>query len=114
MNLGTVWTVIGSTSSVAAQDHTGTNPGLTASIPIYLSDGATKIADNNVDLWDESIDNPLYVLASSVWAGSSTKRKGFIVLGSVTQLPGRCAAAEIWWEQKALPLNNAIFCLLML
>ncbi len=54
--LGATWTAIGSTSTVDARDNTGTNPTSTG-VPIYLLDGISKIADNNADLWDGSIDN---------------------------------------------------------
>jgi len=61
--LGTMWTAIASTNSVDARDNTATNPFNAAhtDVPIYLLDGATKIADNNADLWDGSLDHALSV-----------------------------------------------------
>jgi hypothetical protein len=54
--LGTTWMVIGSTSSVDARDNTGTNPSSTG-VPIFLLDPfSTKIADNNADLWNGTLD----------------------------------------------------------
>ena len=52
--LTTTWKAIGSTASVAARDNTGTNPSSTG-VPIYLING-NKVANNNADLWDGSID----------------------------------------------------------
>jgi len=57
--LSTTWSVIGSTATVDARDHTGTNPSSTG-VPIYGLDGL-KIADNNADLWDQSIDKILEI-----------------------------------------------------
>ena len=54
--LDTTWTAIASTGDIDARDNTGTNPiddGL--GVAIYLLDGA-KLADDNGDLWDGSID----------------------------------------------------------
>ena len=75
--LGTTWTAIASTTTVDARDNTGTNPFTNgAGLPIYLLDGSTKIADDNADLWDSSIDNPLNIdesgntLNTLVWAGT--------------------------------------------
>ncbi|MCF7956172.1 MAG: hypothetical protein K9M75_10245 [Phycisphaerae bacterium] len=55
---GGVWNVIGSTATVDARDNTGTNRynASHVSVPIFLIDGVTKIADNNADLWDGGID----------------------------------------------------------
>ena len=52
------WQVIGSTATVNANGHTGTLPS-NPSVPIYLVDGATRIANGNSDLWDLSLQNPL-------------------------------------------------------
>ena len=76
--LGTIWTAIGSTSTVDARDNTGTNPFADgAGVPIYLLDGTTKIADNNTDFWDGSIDSIINVdetgsshAGNSVFTGS--------------------------------------------
>ncbi len=54
--LGTTWMAVGSTTTVDARDNTNTNPLTETGVPIYLLDGATKIADNNADLWDGTID----------------------------------------------------------
>ena len=51
------WSIIGSTTYEDARDHTGTNPNVSAGVPIYLVDFATKVADDNADLWDGDVDN---------------------------------------------------------
>lgn len=78
-SLGTMWYAIVSTDDVDARDNTGTNPGTDGTgFPIFLLDaGSTKIADNNADLWDGSIDNLLNVDETGaipnpedIWTGS--------------------------------------------
>ena len=62
--LGTTWQVLGSSPTVDARDHTGTNPGVGAGVPIYTTDG-TRVALNNSLLWGETTttstahDNPI-------------------------------------------------------
>jgi hypothetical protein len=79
-SLGTTWTAIGSTSSVDARDNTGTNP-IGTGVPIFLLDGESKIADDNADLWDGTIDHALNVTEAGntfggaaivVWTGTSS------------------------------------------
>ncbi len=55
--LGTTWTAIASTPTVDARDNSDTNPSSTG-IPIYTTSGL-RIADDNADLWDGSIQNPI-------------------------------------------------------
>jgi hypothetical protein len=56
------WKVIGSSGTVDARDHTGTNPGVDgAGLGIFRTDGSTKVADNNDDLWNYSLDNNITV-----------------------------------------------------
>jgi hypothetical protein len=66
--LGATWTVIASTADVDARDNTGTNPNVSAGVPIYLVDGVTKVADDNADLWDGDIDN----IINQIAAGGAT------------------------------------------
>ena len=91
--LATTWKAIASTLTTAARDNTGTNitvPGNTG-VPIFLLDG-TKLADDNADLWDGSVDNPLNVdqngatLNTDVWAGTrfDGTNNAFAVLGNVS------------------------------
>ena len=53
------WTAIASTRDIDARDNTNTNYLTATGTAIYLLDGSTKIADNNADLWDETIDSPI-------------------------------------------------------
>ena len=60
--LGTTWSVIGSAWDDAAIDdaryNTGTNPAVSTGVPIYRLDD-TRVADDNVDLWDGSLQAPI-------------------------------------------------------
>jgi len=59
--LGTTWTAIVSTFSTNALTNTSTDPspsGVTG-VPIYLVSGL-RVADSYDDLWDGSIQNPIY------------------------------------------------------
>ncbi len=67
--LDTTWKVIGSISTVAARDNTGTNPS-SVGVPIYGLDG-TRIANNNRDFWDGSILNALRVAENGADLGPS-------------------------------------------
>ena len=50
-----IWKAIGSTSTVAARDNTGTNPTTNGTgVPVILMDGTTVFATNNTDLWNGS------------------------------------------------------------
>jgi hypothetical protein len=77
--LGTTWTAIASTSTVAAYNNTATNPGVNGTgVSIYLLND-TILADNNADLWDSSIDNLFdvnefgtSVSSMAVWTGTLT------------------------------------------
>lgn len=111
--LSTTWTAIGSTEAVDARDNTGTNPFTDgAGVPIYLLDGSTKIADDNADLWDGSIDNPLNIdesgntLETLLWTGTTNfgtasggdgfgGALGSIFLGGTEQ--GDSSATGIFW-----------------
>ena len=87
--LGTSWTAIISSTTVDARDNTGTVPFTDgAGIPIYLVDGATKVADSYADLWDGTIDNPIDVFetgatwtsadtVAAVWTGSNADGTAF-------------------------------------
>ena len=59
-SLRTTWTAIGSTSTVDARDNTNTNPGTATGVPIYLLND-TRLAADNADLWNGTIQNPLNV-----------------------------------------------------
>ena len=65
----------------------GTNPfnGSHSNVPIYLIDGATKIADGNADLWDGTLDHALTVNETG-GNGSLTVRTGTEGDGAATPL----------------------------
>jgi len=69
--LGTTWKVIGSTTSVSARVNTGTDPSTTG-VPIY-SVADTLIAENNADLWDGSIANPIEMTQTGVLLPAGTQ-----------------------------------------
>lgn len=80
-NYGTVsWKIIGSTQAVDARDNTGTNPNISTGVPIFLMDGITKIADNNADLWDGSLDNALSLDENGA---AATGNAGRVLTGSL-------------------------------
>ncbi|MCP4729099.1 MAG: hypothetical protein GY872_03385 [Roseibacillus sp.] len=87
--LGTTWTAIASTPTVDARDNSDTNPSSTG-IPIYTTSGL-RIADDNADLWDGSIQNPIMLddgtsggnltggqrsYSDYTWTGSNTNGTG--------------------------------------
>jgi hypothetical protein len=115
-NLGTSWRVIGSTASIAARDHTGTNtanlPIGDSGVPIYRLDGLI-IANDYDDLWDGSIQNPLRITQDGAtqsecrgaWTGTSANgtsvpndELGAINQGVVDGAPG---ATTQYWIQTA-------------
>jgi hypothetical protein len=63
--LGATWTCLGSTETIDAKVNTGTlliaDPGYDSAndVPIYTTTGQ-RIADNNADLWDGTIQNPIF------------------------------------------------------
>jgi PEP-CTERM motif len=75
--LDTTWTAIGSTSTVAADNNTGTNPAFGAGSPIYNLAGQL-VAANNADLWsvpaaliiDSEAGTTTYT-TPSVWTGTA-------------------------------------------
>lgn len=73
---GLTWNVIGSTFPVDARDNTGTNPITDgAGVPVYTVTGQL-VANDNADLWDGSLINPIAVTehglgtSSIVYTGS--------------------------------------------
>jgi hypothetical protein len=112
--LATTWTAIASTLTTAARDNTGTNitvPG-NDGVPIFLLDGA-KLADDNADLWDGSVDTALGIdqtgvaLATDVWAGTrfDGTNIAFSVLGNISggtfAFTARSDVTGTTWVQQA-------------
>ena len=77
VDLATTWTAIASTDAVDALDNTGTNPSVTAGVPIYLLDGVSLVANDNADLWDAAIVTPIMIteagaaISTLVWTGTT-------------------------------------------
>ena len=56
--------VLGSTATVDARDHTGTNPDRYSGVPVYWINGGGKIANGNADFYDGSWTNSYYARLS--------------------------------------------------
>ncbi len=87
LSLGATWNAIGSTLTVDARDNTGTNPS-GAGVPIYLLND-TKLADDNADLWDGTIDVALEITENGdvsvdgkVWSGTQPDGTAVIATAS--------------------------------
>ena len=103
--LNTTWTAIGSTASVAARDNTGTNPFTDPSAPIFLLND-TKLADDNLDLWngnvdifldvDENGDSTTQTIVHSGTTSSGVSR-GNLVLGETQVGSGRTTSNSFAW-----------------
>lgn len=95
--LSPTWKAIASTSGVNAKTNTGTDdsPAGPNGSPIYLVDGATRIADDYDDLWDGEIAAPLFVdqfggthTSSDLWTGTGGAGTASAPLGSAGPLWG--------------------------
>lgn len=103
------WTAIASVNGVDARDNTNTNFTTDTGTAIYLLDGSTKIADNNADLWDGTLDTALStdesgsaVVQGRVWSGTASdgiKTPSFGLGGGAdgTVLLGTSAFSNIGW-----------------
>ena len=90
------WTAIVSTANdsgtgIIARDNTNTDFNTDIGTAIYLLDGTTNIADNNLDLWDGTLDNALNIDETGVsiasgfaWTGTRADGGTQFGLGSVT------------------------------
>lgn len=85
--LNTTWNAVWSTPTISAKDNTGTNESNASheSVPIYLLDGSTIIANDNADLWDGSVDNFINVTETgstlSAWVWTATDRGSDVFAG---------------------------------
>lgn len=101
--LGTTWKTIGSTPSVNARDHTGTNP-ITVGLPIYNLNG-DLVASSNSDLWDGSLLAPIQFDAfgnlnfTGVWTGTSLNGTGTLLhqLGTFDPTQSRSYLVDGGW-----------------
>jgi len=78
------WTAIGSTASVDARDNTNTNPTQGLGTAIYLLDGSTKVAENNVDLWNGNIAAAINLDETGSGPISTTVHAGTFIDGMAT------------------------------
>ena len=120
-DLGTTWKVIGSTATVDARTNTGTNPNLATGVPIYLLDGESKVADNNADLWDGTIDHPIDLTemltpyTAQVFTGTAsdgTTQVNFNAgpFGTNESRNGETDRTNSGWVDRAsFPNNNVVF-----
>ena len=76
------WKAVGSTVFMNARDNTSTNPSELVQVPIYNTRGE-RIANDYVDLWDASIDNPVtYDRDGNVPSGSLAVYTGTLSNGT--------------------------------
>jgi hypothetical protein len=74
----------GSTASVDARDNTNTNPTQGLGTAIYLLDGSTKVAENNVDLWNRNIAAAINLDETGSGPISTTVHAGTFIDGMAT------------------------------
>ncbi len=113
-SLNTNWTAIVSTAGDTehasdARDNTSTNLLLDVGVPIYLVDGATRIANNNADLWDGDIAAPIVLdefgndippgFYPFVWTGTDLHGFGLATMGTSdpTSRVGRLGVSTAAW-----------------
>ncbi|CAO5033310.1 PEP-CTERM protein-sorting domain-containing protein [Microcystis aeruginosa] len=103
--LTTTWKAIGSTSATSAKVNTGTD-GTQPDVPIYLING-NRVANNNADLWDGSIQTAISVTqndsASShvkIYTGTEIDGNGYmgeeLGAGNITAI-GDVLATGVYW-----------------
>ena len=106
LSLGATWKAVGSTATVEARDNTDTNPDDSTGVPIFLLND-TKLADDNADLWDGSIDVNFDVTEMgtqigdiNVWTGTffTGQRLTTAFLGGVGNVgSGRSGFTSSFW-----------------
>jgi len=110
--LGTTWKIIGSTQTVDAKTNTSTDDSGAGpdGVPIFRLDGMI-IANNYDDLWDGTIQNPLYVAQDGTvldtccgsWTGTlaTGQNAGIFALGasSVLVVDGAPNRTDPLWVQ---------------
>ncbi len=109
--LSTYWRIIGSTSPspsninpINARDNTGTNPTVEVGVPIYLLNGS-KLAFDNLDLWNGSIAVPLNIDEQGrpvggdvlVWTGTASNGVVQKRLGGTYPTTGSTTATNGTW-----------------
>ncbi|MCP3979512.1 MAG: hypothetical protein GY716_09310 [bacterium] len=115
----------GGTATVDARDNTFTNPSVDgAGVAIFLIDGITKIADDNNDLWDGTIDNRIdrtehntaYIAPAgspfaeygSVWTGTDQfgENRGRAALGGDSADLGLTIVTNSQWTRRSEQAGN--------
>jgi hypothetical protein len=101
---GVAWTAIASTSYLDARDNTGTNPLVDGvGVPIYLVDGLTKVADDNADLWDGSVDHIInqneFGITKGAWPHTGTYLDGTVSNPATEPTNGRGFDDPSWVAQ---------------
>lgn len=118
--LNTSWTAIVSNTGTGARTNTNTDPtpaGPTG-VPIYLVDGATRIADNYDDLWDGTIAAGVGLtqfatvptgglIDNMAWTGTKqdgTPCIGFVpfTMGTSSVVAGFASETSHYWVDAAL------------
>ncbi len=106
-SLSTTWQVIGSTATVDARDHTGTDP-FGPGVPIYRLDDI-RLVDDYADLWDGDLDAPLEVDQNGivpgiflVYTGTGFPGIATVPLGGVTVAVGASFETGTAWAQVGL------------
>ena len=99
--------VLGSTATVDARAHTGTNPDRYTGVPVYWIKGGGKVANNNADFYDGNWTNSAkgnysdgyshdfmrfngtdYVYTGSYYYGTKTPTPLGNCCGTTTAFPG--------------------------
>ncbi len=104
--LGTMWTAIASIPGFDARDNTLTNPTVSTGVRIYRLDN-TRIADDNADLWNNTIHVPLQIneagnplpAGTRVWTGTGSNGIRVIesALGQASPQFGNASSADFRW-----------------
>ncbi len=113
-SLSTTWQVIGSTATVDARDHTGTDPS-GPGVPIYRLDDI-RLVDDYADLWDGSLDAPLRVdsdgniapVGVGAYTGSFGLGLAFHPLGTATVSLGAAFDPGVGWIHATYTSNPSI------
>ncbi len=112
-SLSTTWQVLGSTATVDARDHTGTDP-FGPGVPIYRLDDI-RLADDYADLWDGNLDAPLEVDQNGVvpgifpvYTGSGIPGIASYPLGGATVTVGVSFATSPAWVEDAFATEPSV------
>lgn len=106
---GVIWKIIGSTAQVDARDNTGTNPTVDAGVAIFLLDGATVVANDNADLWDGAVQNPIGITELGTawlhWPFTGTYKDGTAAPGHPSSFGALGDAGDVHQGQAGVVTN---------